>query len=71
MSTKKLTKILAKLGYELKSQKGSHIKLVKYTKQDRQIVIIPNHKIIRKGTLKNIIKHLGLDTEDLVNLLKE
>jgi predicted RNA binding protein YcfA (HicA-like mRNA interferase family) len=43
----------------LLSQKGSHMKL----KRGEVIVIVPNHKELRKGTLGNIIKisNIGID----------
>ncbi|MFA6171072.1 MAG: type II toxin-antitoxin system HicA family toxin [Patescibacteria group bacterium] len=52
-----MVKTLIKEGFELASQKGSHIKL----KKNKIIVIVPNHKELRKGTLGNIIKITNID----------
>lgn len=46
-------KILRSFGFEIQSQKGSHIKLMRHTGAgEKQTLIIPNHSEIDKGTLK-------------------
>jgi len=62
ISGKKLLKILLKKGYWIRNQKGSHIHLRHATKTP---VTVPNHKIVSKGTLKEIIKATNLKPEDL------
>ena len=59
ISGEKLVKLLVKSGFVFISQKGSHIKL----RRDRVVVVIPNHKEIRKGTLSNILKLTSLNLE--------
>ncbi|MEK7150307.1 MAG: type II toxin-antitoxin system HicA family toxin [Patescibacteria group bacterium] len=39
-------------------QKGSHINLALFVSEDKQVVTIPNHKEIDRGTLHNIFKKL-------------
>lgn len=58
MDAKQVLKILKANGFDKKSQKGSHIKLIKGDK----IVIVPEHgkKDIPLGTLKNIEKSSGV-----------
>jgi mRNA interferase HicA len=59
MNAKQVLKILKQSGFELKSQKGSHKKLIK----DEKMVIVPDHggsKDIPKGTLKNIERQSGV-----------
>lgn len=70
ISAKDLIKILEVLDYRIKSQKGSHIKLSRTTTEGERIIIVPNHKSIKKGTLKNIIRYLNIDSERLIELLK-
>lgn len=57
-TVKELISLLLKNGYELKSQKGSHLKFEK----DGKVVIVPNHgsKGIEKGTYYSILKQAGL-----------
>lgn len=54
MNGKEVLKILVDNGFEVKSQKGSHIKLIK----DEKTIIVPLHgaKDIPTGTLKSIEK---------------
>lgn len=70
VSAKKLIKVLNKKGFLLISQKGSHIKLRKLTPV-RNTIIVPNHKIIRPGTLNNILKKSGMTGAELIKLLKK
>ena len=50
-------KILSVLGFSIASQKGSHVKLTKISDNGlRQILTVPNHKELDKGTLKAIFR---------------
>ncbi len=69
VSAKDLIKVLNKRGFVFVSQKGSHIKLRKLT-PIRQTIIVPNHRIIRPGTLNNILKKVGITNQELIDLLK-
>lgn len=67
ISGRKMVKILESIGFVVVSQKGSHIKLKRVTKNYKETVIVPNHKEIRRGTLRNILKIAGILIEDLEN----
>jgi predicted RNA binding protein YcfA (HicA-like mRNA interferase family) len=69
ISAKELVKGLVHLDFEIKSQKGSHIKMI--NKISNQTLIVPNHNFIKKGTLKNIMRYLNLNNENLIDLLKK
>ena len=65
-------KVLEKLGFEIAHQRGSHVKLVKMIDGTKQTVIVPMHKIIKKGTLRNgILRPINLSVGDFVKLLKK
>ena len=49
LSGSDLVKALRRLGFEVVSQKGSHIKM---QHPDGRVAIVPNHKVIKPGTLK-------------------
>ncbi len=69
VSSSSLIKVLNKLGFQQVSQRGSHIKMVH---TDGRIVTIPNHKEIKKGTLKKgILNPLGITVKELITLLKK
>lgn len=57
MSGSDAESIFHKFGFETVSQKGSHLKLVRITPSgERQILTIPAHKELDKGTLRAIIR---------------
>ena len=60
--------VLTKFGFEIVSQKGSHIKLRKDC-NGRRSVIIPNHYEVAKGTLKAILEQAGLALEEFLQQL--
>jgi predicted RNA binding protein YcfA (HicA-like mRNA interferase family) len=46
-----------RFGFEVHSRRGSHVKLVRVTEHgERQILTIPDHKELDKGTLRSIIR---------------
>lgn len=69
LSGRDVIKILNKIGFEEKRQKGSHIILAKETAQGKIGVVVPNHKEIDKGTLLEIIRQAGLTREEFLKLL--
>ena len=69
LSGRDVIKILKKIGFEEKRQKGSHIILVKEIANSKKAVVVPNHKEIDKGTLLEIIRQAGLTREEFLKLL--
>ncbi len=70
VSGKELTKAFIRDGWYNASQKGSHVKLRKDRKPiGRATIIIPQHKVIKKGTLSGILKDCGMSLEKLQSLL--
>ncbi len=64
-----LVKILKKDGWVEVGQKGSHKKLVKHLKPlGKGTLIIPQHKVLKKGTLSSILKSARLSLERLKEL---
>lgn len=69
VSGKQVIKTLGKIGFAVSRQKGSHIRLVRIQGGVKQLVTIPNHKVLRKGTLLNgILKPINLSLEDFKKL---
>lgn len=52
VSGKDVIKALKQIGFRNISQKGSHVKLTQKINNQTQIVIVPMHKILKRGTLK-------------------
>ena len=65
ISGKELIKKLMRFGFVATKQKGSHIRLEKNTKEKTIKITIPNHPLLKKGTLNSIIKDSGLTTEEI------
>tara|TARA_Y100000310_G_scaffold337552_1_gene424889 strand:- start:227 stop:445 length:219 start_codon:yes stop_codon:yes gene_type:complete len=60
-----LIKKLRKFGFVVIRQKGSHIRLEKNTKEKTIKITVPNHKLLKKGTLHNILKASELNEEEV------
>ncbi|TSC67782.1 MAG: hypothetical protein CEO19_51 [Parcubacteria group bacterium Gr01-1014_73] len=54
LSAKKVISIFKELGFLVSGQKGSHIKLVRVSFLGRQVLTVPNHKELDRGTLSAI-----------------
>lgn len=67
ISGDKLIKLLAKLDYEVDHQTGSHI-ILRQNKEPFKRITVPKHSTLAKGTLRAIIKQLGLTREEFLNL---
>ena len=68
LSAKELIKLLNVYGYDISSQKGSHIKITTQKNGEHHLAI-PNHDPIKIGTLNSILKqvaeHLDKNKEDV------
>lgn len=60
-------KALDKIGFRIRRQKGSHIILQRETPY--AMVVVPNHKTIKPGTLRKIIRDAGLTVDQFIALL--
>lgn len=61
--------MLLLLGFKEVRQKGSHISLVKITRERTYKTVVPRHKEIAKGTLMAILKQCGLSKNDLEGIM--
>lgn len=56
LSGQNVIKIFNSFGFEISRKKGSHINLVRELYGRKQILSVPNHKEIDRGTLHEIFK---------------
>lgn len=61
-------KRLKKAGFIATRQKGSHVRLEKFTGEKTIKITVPLHSEMKKGTLNRIIKDAGLTLEEFENL---
>jgi predicted RNA binding protein YcfA (HicA-like mRNA interferase family) len=69
LSGQELVKALEKMGYEVDRQKGSHI-VLRHREPPHRRLTVPDHKELRKGTLRAILRHSGISVDELVDLLR-
>lgn len=60
-------KALEKIGFVVHRQRGSHITMVRQKSASQ--VTVPNHTTVAKGTLRAIIKQVGLTVDEFIDLL--
>jgi predicted RNA binding protein YcfA (HicA-like mRNA interferase family) len=65
VSAGKCLAALQKAGFSISSQKGSYIKM----RRGGMVVIVPNHKTLKPGTLRSIIRQAGLTVDEFIALL--
>ena len=65
-SGKQTIRALEKLGFEIKSQKGSHVKL----RSHDRIVVVPNHKELKFGTLKGVLFQADVSLSEFKKVVK-
>ncbi len=65
VSGKDCVKVATKLGFVISRQKGSHLILHK----DNVLLVIPMHKVLKPGTLNQILKILQITRDEFKELL--
>ena len=66
LSGQELVKVLLRVGFVVNRQKGSHIILRRGYPYAR--VVVPDHKRVRPGTLRQILNEAGVTVEQLLEL---
>jgi predicted RNA binding protein YcfA (HicA-like mRNA interferase family) len=68
ISGREAVRAFRKVGYETDRQRGSHIVLRQAESPHRRLTV-PDHKELRKGTLRALIRQAGLSVDEFVALL--
>ncbi len=63
-----IVKALARIGWELDHQTGSHM-ILRHRDPPHRRITVPRHKELAKGTLRAIIREAGLTVEEILRLL--
>jgi predicted RNA binding protein YcfA (HicA-like mRNA interferase family) len=66
VSGQELVKVLKSVGFIVNRQKGSHIILRRAEPYAR--VVVPDHRPLRPGTLRQILHEAGISVEQLLRL---
>ena len=67
LSGQELRRALERIGFIYQRQKGSHMILRRDDPHSR--VVIPDHKTLRPGTLRQILHEAGISIEQLKEIL--
>jgi predicted RNA binding protein YcfA (HicA-like mRNA interferase family) len=68
VSGKEAVKALKNAGYEFSHQRGSHM-ILRYAEEPYRRISVPDHKELRKGLLRAIIRDAGLTVDQFRDLL--
>ena len=67
ISGRKCAQALEQAGFYLKRQTGSHL-ILRHDDPFAQVVV-PDHKVLDRGTLRAIVRQAGLSVDEFVDLL--
>ncbi len=70
VSGKNVVRALEKIGYEKDRMRGSHI-ILRQTEQPHRRITVPDHDPVAKGTLRAIIREVGLTVGEFIDLLRD
>ena len=71
LSAKEIMKALKKDGFRVIRHKGSHISLYKKGIVKTYLVVVPDKKEVKRGTLLSILKQAGMSREKFFELVKK
>ncbi len=66
-SGREVVKALHRIGFVIDHQRGSHIFL--HNLEKNISIVVPNHKVVKKGTLNSILKKVNITIKDLKELV--
>jgi predicted RNA binding protein YcfA (HicA-like mRNA interferase family) len=68
LTGREVVKALGKIGYELDRQHGSHM-ILRHPDPPYRRLVVPDHKEVRRGTLRAIIRQAGLSVSEFLELI--
>lgn len=71
VSGRRAIKVFTSIGYVIVRQKGSHMRLRDDVNPSHLPLTVPDHKVLRPGLLRDLLRDADLSVEDFVRLLKE
>jgi predicted RNA binding protein YcfA (HicA-like mRNA interferase family) len=70
VSGRQAIRVLERVGYEVVRQRGSHIRLRDESDPEHLPVTVPDHKNLKPGLLRKIVRDTNLTVDEFVDLLK-
>lgn len=69
LSGREAVKILSRLGFVAKRQRGSHVIMIKISGDQKVGCVVPMHKELKIGTLKGILEQAEIAEEEFLELV--
>ena len=66
LPVRKVIRALNSVGFSYVRSKGSH---AVYRNQDGRVVVVPQHGVVKRGTLASILRQAGLTPAEFLKLL--
>jgi predicted RNA binding protein YcfA (HicA-like mRNA interferase family) len=66
LPVRKVIRALDSVGFSYVRTKGSH---AVYRNQDGRVVVVPQHGVVKRGTLASILRQAGLTPTEFLKLL--
>ncbi len=60
-----------KIGYKIVRQRGSHIRLRDEVNPNHQSLTVPDHKELKPGLLRKLIRDAGLTVDEFSRLIRD
>jgi predicted RNA binding protein YcfA (HicA-like mRNA interferase family) len=70
VSGRQVVRALERVGYRVVRQRGSHIRLRDESDPNHLPVTVPDHRTLKPGLLRQILRDANLTVEEFVALLK-
>lgn len=62
LSGKEIAKVLERMGFEKRRQKGSHLVM----RRGSDVCVVPMHREVKPGTLGGLLKQAGVNISDFL-----
>lgn len=70
VSGRQVIRVLERIGYQIVRQKGSHIRLRDENDPEHLPITVPDHRTLKPGLLRQILRDANLTVGEFVDLLK-
>lgn len=70
VSGRQVIRVLEHLGYQPVRQRGSHIRLRDESDPEHLPITVPDHRTLKPGLLRQILRDANLTVDEFVNLLR-
>ena len=70
VSGRQVIRVLERIGYQIVRQKGSHIRLRDENDPEHLPITVPDHRTLKPGLLRQILRDANLTVDEFVKLLR-